>query len=71
MQDIKYRMKDLEARIDRDKTTLIRWERDGLIPRAKRDSRGWRYYSKDQVAQIVKKVLSTDYFRKATRESNI
>jgi predicted site-specific integrase-resolvase len=69
--DKKYRLKDIEEKIDRDKTTLIRWEKAGLIPRAKRDSRGWRYYSKDQVQNIVNKVLNTDYFRNTPRESNI
>ncbi|MCK5357443.1 MAG: MerR family transcriptional regulator [Elusimicrobiales bacterium] len=69
--DKKYRLKDIEDKIDRDKTTLIRWEKDGLIPRAKRDSRGWRYYSQEQVQNIVNNVLSTDYFRKVSSESNI
>ncbi len=71
MDTKKYRLKDIEDKIDRDKTTLIRWEKEGLIPRAKRDSRGWRYYSNDQVQSIVNRVLSTDYFRSASRESSI
>jgi DNA-binding transcriptional MerR regulator len=62
----KYRIKDIQEKIDRDKTTLIRWEREGLIPTAKRDSRGWRYYTNDEVKSIVKRVLSSDYFRKLT-----
>jgi DNA-binding transcriptional MerR regulator len=62
----KYRIKDIQEKIDRDKTTLIRWEKEGLIPTAKRDSRGWRYYTNDEVKSIVKRVLSTDYFRKLT-----
>jgi DNA-binding transcriptional MerR regulator len=69
--DKKYRLKDIEDRIDRDKTTLIRWEKAGLIPRAKRDSRGWRYYSKDQVHEIVSRVLTTDYFRNVPKGSSI
>lgn len=63
MDSKKYRLKDILDRIDRDKTTLIRWEKEGIIPQAKRDSRGWRYYSKDEVLSIVNKVLTTDYFR--------
>ena len=63
MNEKKFRLKDIEEKIDRDKTTLIRWEKQGLIPEAQRDSRGWRYYSRDQVKDIVKKILSTDYFR--------
>ena len=69
MNDKKYRLKDLEDQIDRDKTTLIRWEKEGLIPKAKRDSRGWRYYSKEQIKEIVNNVLSTDYFRHTPKES--
>ncbi len=71
MQNKKYRLKDLEERIDRDKTTLIRWEKEGLIPQAQRDSRGWRYYTKNEVKDIVNQVLSTNYFRNMSRESNI
>ena len=71
MQNKKYRLKDIGEKIDRDKTTLIRWEKVGLIPEAKRDSRGWRYYSRDEVSNIVKTVLTTDYFRNVTTQSNI
>jgi DNA-binding transcriptional MerR regulator len=63
MQEKKYRLKDIEEKIDRDKTTIIRWEKEGIIPTAKRDSRGWRYYTKEEMAKIVNRVLSTDYFR--------
>lgn len=66
MKTKSYRISDIQEKVDRDKTTLIRWEKDGLIPRAKRDSRGWRYYSKDEVHNIVNMVLSSDYFRKTT-----
>lgn len=69
MKEKKYRLKDIQDRIDRDKTTLIRWEREGLIPTAKRDSRGWRYYSREEVAKIVHKILTTDYFRKISSRS--
>ena len=66
-----YRLKDVQDRIDRGKTTLIRWEKEGLIPEAKRDSRGWRYYSKDEVLNIVQKILSSDYFRKTPLRTSI
>lgn len=71
MNDKKYRLKDLEDKIDRDKTTLIRWEKEGLIPKANRDSRGWRYYSKEQIKEIVSNVLSTDYFRQTPKVSKV
>jgi DNA-binding transcriptional MerR regulator len=66
----KYRLKDIQERIDRDKSTLIRWEKEGLIHKAKRDSRGWRYYSKDEVMAIVNRVLTTDYFRNLPSRHN-
>ena len=66
----KYRLKDIEEKVDRDKTTLIRWEKAGLIPRAQRDSRGWRWYTGEQVNEIVRKILTTNYFRENPGESN-
>ncbi len=71
MKNKKYRLKDIAERIDRDKSTLIRWEREELIPKARRDSRGWRYYSKDEVVNIVNNVLTTDYFRNLSSRTNI
>ena len=71
MHDQKYRLKDILDKIDRDKTTLIRWEREGIIPSAKRDSRGWRYYSKEEVTRIVNKILSSNYFRDLNSRSTI
>jgi len=58
----KLRIHEIARRIDRDKTTIIRWENMGLIPKAKRDSRGWRYYSKREVDDIVKLVKNSNYF---------
>lgn len=70
MYDQKYRIKDIEERIDRDKTTIIRWEKEGMIPAAKRDSRGWRYYSKEEMQAIVNRVLSSNYFRHMPGRAN-
>jgi DNA-binding transcriptional MerR regulator len=64
MPQEKYYLNDILKRIDRNKTTLIRWEEQGLIPKAKRDSRGWRYYSKKEIKEIVDLIRKTDYFRK-------
>ena len=60
---LKYSLKDIEKNVDRDKTTLIRWEKKGLIPMARRDSRGWRCYSKEEVNNIVNIILNNNYFR--------
>lgn len=59
-----YRLQDIMDQVDRNKTTLIRWEEQGLIPKAQRDSRGWRCYTKEQVEQIVQRIRQTNYFQK-------
>ncbi len=58
-----YRISDILKRIDRNKTTLLRWEEMGLIPKARRDSRGWRYYTAEEVEYIVRLVKETNYFQ--------
>jgi len=58
-----YRLEDILREIDRNKTTLIRWEEAGLIPKAQRDSRGWRCYSKEEAEKIIQLVRDTNYFR--------
>lgn len=59
----KFRLHDLTQKIDRDKSTIIRWEKEGLIPVAKRDSRGWRYYSRGEFNTILELVEKTNYFQ--------
>ncbi|MBU1131528.1 MerR family transcriptional regulator [Patescibacteria group bacterium] len=58
-----YRLKDILDRVDRNKTTLIRWEEEGKIPAAKRDSRGWRSYSKNEIDHIINLILNSNYFQ--------
>lgn len=66
-----YRLKDIVKQIDRDKSTLIRWEKQGLIPKAKRDSRGWRCYTQKEIKKIVKLAKETNYFQKSTDNSKV
>jgi len=40
--------------------TIMRWEKAGKIRRAKRDWRGWRVYSTDEVEEM-KSFVSTTY----------
>jgi len=47
-----YRVKDIEKLIDRDKTTLFRWEKEGKIVPPQRDSRGWRLYTEEDVEKM-------------------
>jgi len=60
----KYYINEILRELDRNKTTLIRWEEKGLIPKAKRDSRGWRYYSQKEIQRIIKLIKKSNYFRK-------
>jgi len=57
-----YRVSDIASQVDRSTMAVLRWEKDGLIPKAKKDSRGWRVYSKKDVDAIVKLVRNTKYF---------
>ena len=57
-----YRVSDIAKQVDRTTIAVMRWEREGLIPLAKRDSRGWRMYTKEQVEKIVNLVKRTKYF---------
>jgi len=58
-----YKIKDLALRLDRSILTIKRWERQGLIPQARKDSRGWRVYTEEEVQAVLKKVRETNYFR--------
>ena len=58
-----YKIGDLALRLDRSILTIKRWEKQGLIPKARKDSRGWRVYTEDEVQTILKKVRESNYFR--------
>ncbi len=71
-----YRLNDILKRIDRNKTTVLRWESLGLIPGAKRDSRGWRCYTESDVEEIIRLIKESNYFQreeivKLIRENNV
>jgi len=57
-----YRISDIARMVDRSNTAVARWEKLGLIPKARRDSRGWRVYAKDQIDAIVERIQKTNYF---------
>ncbi len=40
-------------RVGISKNTLLRWERDGKIPKAEKDWRGWRGYTDRQLKAIL------------------
>ena len=59
-----YRIHELAKELDRRPLTIKRWESAGLIPKARRDTRGWRYYTKDDIRNLVKMVKENNYFSK-------
>jgi DNA-binding transcriptional MerR regulator len=63
MSNKAYKIKDLALRLDRSILTIKRWEKQGLIPIARKDSRGWRIYTEAEVRDILRLVQATNYFR--------
>jgi DNA-binding transcriptional MerR regulator len=61
-----YKIKDVALRLDRSILTIKRWEKQGLLPKARKDSRGWRVYTEAEVQAILQKVRETNYFRNGT-----
>ena len=47
------RITDIANATELSKSTLIRYESDGKIPTAKRDGRGWRYYTEKDRSEII------------------
>ncbi|MBI1977136.1 MAG: MerR family transcriptional regulator [Candidatus Omnitrophica bacterium] len=43
---------DVAERIGVTPKTLVRWEKSGKIRKPKRDWKGWRFYSEDEVVDI-------------------
>jgi DNA-binding transcriptional MerR regulator len=58
-----YKIKDLALRLDRNILTIKRWEKRGLLPVPRKDSRGWRVYNEVEVKEILKRVQETNYFQ--------
>ena len=57
-----YKIGELAKELDRSTLTIKKWEEIGLIPKAKRDSRGWRYYTDDDISEIRTILREHDYF---------
>lgn len=56
MFDEKYYIKEVAKIIDRDKSTIFRWEKEGKISSPQRDSRGWRVYNRYDVEKMKRLV---------------
>ncbi|HEY4619929.1 MAG TPA: MerR family DNA-binding transcriptional regulator [Nitrospirota bacterium] len=59
-KDSKYYAKDICKLFDISKATLFRWENEGLISNIGRDWRNWRIYSKDNIEEIKRVILSKE-----------
>jgi len=60
------RIKDVEKIVDRDKNTLLRWEKEGKIPHPPKDSRGWRFYTSEDIDKISEYISkSNPYYKKS------
>ena len=53
---------DLAKTLDRSVRTVKEWEKKGLIPKARRDTRGWRVYSREQADRILRHVKRHRFF---------
>lgn len=56
----KLRIDDIVKATGLGKSTLIRYEKEGKISRAKRDGRGWRWYTPKEKEDIVEKLKKLD-----------
>lgn len=61
-----YRIGELAKELDRSTLTIKKWEAKGLIPSARRDSRGWRFYTEDDVNEIKNVLEEHGYFVKSS-----
>ena len=57
-----YRIGELAKELDRSTLSIKKWEENGLIPKARRDSRGWRYYTEDDINEIKRILSENEYF---------
>jgi DNA-binding transcriptional MerR regulator len=65
-----YRVKDVEKIIDRDRNTILRWEREGRIPHVRKDSRGWRLYTSKDVKKIINFISKTNPYYRMAMDNN-
>jgi len=57
-----YKISELAKKLDRSPATIKRWEMRGVIPKARRDSRGWRCYTENEVKELIEIVKESNYF---------
>lgn len=48
----KYSAAEICRMFDVTKTTLFKWEKEGKLPKVKKDWRGWRVFTDDNIKEI-------------------
>ena len=51
-KDKKYRINRLAKELDVSIQTIKNYEGQGILPKARRDPRGWRYYTPEDIVKI-------------------
>ena len=65
-------MADIERELDRDRSTIRTWERNGWLPKGlefHRDESGWRYWTKAQIKKAKTWMASRNPGRTRRREA--
>lgn len=65
----KYTLKDISRAMGVDKTSIIRWEKEGKIPKASRDKHGWRYYDEKKANEVLKSI--ENFLKSKGKKSNL
>jgi hypothetical protein len=58
-------MQELEELLNRQRTTIRKWERDGILPvklKPKRDEAGWRYWTLTQAIGLAKLIVARELY---------
>ena len=59
-----YKINDLAKELNVSIQTIKNYEAQGVLPKARRDAKGWRYYTKEDLIKI--KALYQEEIRKTT-----
>ena len=60
----KYRsVKELANALEVSVNTIKQWEKEGKIPKARRNKFGWRIYTQEEFEEIIKLVKDNNYFK--------
>lgn len=66
-----YSSKDVCEELQISKSTLFKWEREGLITKVRRDWRGWRLYDKRNMEEIRRNIEKQRQAEKAGRTRTV